>query len=203
MYSSAKRVYFKECVFTVNKNVYEPAEDSFLFGENLQVKAGTRVLDMGTGCGILGILAAKVARVVAVDLNPYAVRCAKGNARLNNVSGKISFIQGDLFTGLIDTPSFDVILFNAPYLPTGNSVQNSWIRYAWAGGTIGRQVIDRFISEVQRHLKPEGHVLMMQSNLAKIEETIFRFKEYNLKAKVMVEQKLPFFEKLFMIKAMR
>jgi release factor glutamine methyltransferase len=203
MHLSAKRVYFKEFVFAIDENVYEPAEDSFLFCENLQIKAGTRVLDMGTGSGILGILAAKVARVIAVDLNPYAVRCAKDNARLNNVSGKISFIQSDLFTCLNELHTFDVILFNAPYLPTGDSFMSYWIGYAWAGGAFGRQVIERFISEVPKYLNPKGHVLMMQSSLAKIEETISRFKEYNLKAKVVVELKLPFFEKLALIKAMR
>jgi release factor glutamine methyltransferase len=100
MCSSVNRVHFKDYVFVVDENVYEPAEDSFLFSENLQIEAGTRVLDMGTGCGILGIIAAKEAEVVAVDLNPYAIRCARENARINNVRSKMVFIQGDLFTFL-------------------------------------------------------------------------------------------------------
>jgi len=202
MCSSANRVHFKDYVFVVDENVYEPAEDSFLFSENLQIEAGTRVLDMGTGCGILGIIAAKEAEVVAVDLNPYAIRCARENARINNVRSKMVFIQGDLFTFLNQKLSFDVVLFNAPYLPVGDSDLDSWIGYAWAGGAIGRQVIERFISEVPKHLKPEGYVLMMQSSLANIEETICRFTEYHLKAEVVAEQKLPFFEKLALIKAM-
>jgi len=202
MCSSANRVHFEDYVFVVDENVYEPAEDSFLFSENLQIEAGTRVLDMGTGCGILGIIAAKEAEVVAVDLNPYAIRCARENARINNVRSKMVFIQGDLFTFLNQKLSFDVVLFNAPYLPVGDSDLDSWIGYAWAGGAIGRQVIERFISEVPKHLKPEGYVLMMQSSLANIEETICRFTEYHLKAEVVAEQKLPFFEKLALIKAM-
>ena len=81
-----KRVHFGNYVFNVWENVYEPAEDSFLFAENLDVEKGAQVLDVGTGCGMLGILAAeKAGNVVAVDLNPYAVRCAKENAALNNV----------------------------------------------------------------------------------------------------------------------
>ena len=199
---SANSVHFKDYVFVVDENVYKPAEDSFLFSENLQIEAGTRVLDMGTGCGILGIIAAKEAEVVAVDLNPYAIRCARENARINNVRSKMVFIQGDLFTFLNQKLSFDVVLFNAPYLPVGDSDLDSWIGYAWAGGAIGRQVIERFISEVPKHLKPEGYVLMMQSSLANIEETICRFTEYHLKAEVVAEQKLPFFEKLALIKAM-
>ena len=44
-----------------SEDVYEPAEDSFLFAENLDVEKGAQVLDVGTGCGILGILAAEKA----------------------------------------------------------------------------------------------------------------------------------------------
>jgi release factor glutamine methyltransferase len=74
---SAKRVYFGDYVFNVWENVYEPAEDSFLFAENFKVQEAEAVLDLGTGCGILGILAAeKASAVVAVDVNPFAVRCA-------------------------------------------------------------------------------------------------------------------------------
>ena len=84
-----KRVHFENYVFNVWENVYEPAEDSFLFAENLDVEKGAKVLDVGTGCGMLGILAAEKAdHVVAVDLNPYAVGCAKENAKLNNAGGK-------------------------------------------------------------------------------------------------------------------
>jgi release factor glutamine methyltransferase len=140
MPSQTKKVYFGNCVFNVWENVYEPAEDSFLFAENLDVKEGERVLDMGTGCGILGIIAArkKASEVVAVDVNPYAVRCAKQNAKLNNARSKMTFVQSDLFAPLNEKVMFDVILFNAPYLPADESEEDSWIKHAWAAGITGR-----------------------------------------------------------------
>ena len=202
MPSSAKRVYFGNYVFVVDENVYEPAEDSFLFAENLKVKAGERVLDMGTGCGILSILAAEKANaVVAVDVNPYAVRCAKENAALNNVRGKMAFVQGDLFAPLNEKATFDVILFNAPYLPVDASEADSWIGRAWAGGAKGRQVIDRFISEVPKHLKRTGRAFLMQSTLANVDETLRRFKECHLNAGVVADRALPFFEPATLIEA--
>jgi release factor glutamine methyltransferase len=197
-----KRVYYGNYMFFVDENVYEPAEDSFLFAENFQVEAGATVLDLGTGCGILGILAAEKARaVVAADVNPYAVRCAKENAEFNNVRGKIGFVQGDLFTWLSPKTKFDAILFNAPYLPVDKGEADSWIGRAWAGGVSGRQVIDRFISEVSRHLKLTGHVFLMQSTLADIDETVRRFADCHLTARVVAECALPFFETVVLIEA--
>jgi release factor glutamine methyltransferase len=204
MPSSAKRVYFDDYVFVVDENVYAPAEDSFLFAENLEVEAGESVLDMGTGCGILGILAAKKARdVVAVDVNPYAVRCTKENASVSNVRSKMAFVQGDLFTWLSEKATFDVILFNAPYLPADAREADSWIGRAWVGGVTGRLVIDRFLSGVPKHLKRTGRVLLMQSTLANVDETVRRFAECHLNAEVVADCALPFFETVVLIEARR
>jgi release factor glutamine methyltransferase len=202
MHSRAKRVYYGDYMFFVDENVYEPAEDSFLFADNFKVEAGDVVLDLGTGCGILGILAAKKARAVLMtDVNPYAVRCAKENAEFNDVRGEMAFVQCELFACLSEKIMFDTIFFNAPYLPVEKDEAGSWIARAWVGGISGRQVIDRFISEVPRHLKWAGRVFLMQSTLANVGETMRRFKDYHLKAGVVAKRALPFFETMVLIEA--
>src|SRR5271157_3980952 len=113
-----KRAYFGKLVFDVSENVYEPAEDSFLFAENLDIEKDAEILDVGAGCGILGTLAEEKGGIVlAVDLNPYAVRFAKENSTVNNVRNKMAFMQASLLTALNENARFDLILFNAPYLP--------------------------------------------------------------------------------------
>jgi ribosomal protein L11 methyltransferase len=54
-----------------------------------------KILDLGTGTGILALAAAKLgARVLAVDLNPLAARTARGNVRLNRLERKVLVVQG-------------------------------------------------------------------------------------------------------------
>ena len=202
MQSPVRRVHFGKYVFDVWENVYEPAEDSFLFAENLEVEKGSSVIDLGAGCGMLGVIAAERARgVLSVDLNPFAVRCARANSLLNKVEGKMAFVQADLFTAFDENAKFDLILFNAPYLPAVEGEAETWIGRAWAGGVNGRQVIDRFISQVGLHLDADGRVLLMQSTLANVEETVFRFGAHRLKASVKAERALPFFETLTLVEA--
>jgi len=202
MPSSSKKVFFGDYVFHVTENVYEPAEDSFLFAENLPVATGDRVVDMGTGCGILGVIAAtKADEVVAVDINPYAVRCAKENAELNHVAEKMSFVQGDLFSSMRTGERFDLVLFNAPYLPSDDEDEDSWLARSWTGGVSGRNVIDRFISGAPKHLEPNGEILLVQSTLSDVEETLSRFAGSRLGAEVVASQILPLFEQIVLIRA--
>ena len=92
MKSLRKQVFYDDFTFQVFKDVYEPAEDTFLVANCLVqiVKEGDMLLDIGTGCGILAIIAAKKAKkLIATDLNPHAVKCARLNAKNNGVSQKV------------------------------------------------------------------------------------------------------------------
>jgi len=198
----AKKVFFGKYVFDVWENVYEPAEDSFLFARNLLVQENSIVLDMGTGCGILGIIAAEQAsEVVAVDINPYAIRCAKENARCNKVLNKMIFLQGNLFAPIREEVKFDMILFNAPYLPSVQVDAENWLERAWSGGLNGRQIIDRFICEAPKHLEKNGCVLLMQSTLSNVDETLEKFEGRSLRTEIVAKCSLPFFETLVLIRA--
>jgi release factor glutamine methyltransferase len=202
MLSSSKRISFGDFLFDVWENVYEPAEDSFLFAENLKVMSDDVVLDMGAGCGILGIIAAeKAAEVAAVDINPYAIKCARANAHLNNVERKMFFVQGDLFAPFKTGELFSLILFNAPYLPSRRAEVSSWLSRAWDGGVDGRRVIDPFIFEASRHLKANGQVLLLQSTLSNADETLQKFKKQGFRTDIVAERALPFFETILVIKA--
>ncbi|NIP67594.1 ribosomal RNA small subunit methyltransferase A [Candidatus Bathyarchaeota archaeon] len=192
-------ISFGDCTLLVSNDVYTPAEDTFLIAQNLEVGNGDMVLDMGTGCGILAVLAAKRAqRVVAVDVNPHAIECARINAKQNQGLEKMDIRLGDLFTPVKEGERFDVILFNPPYLPSKTS--ETWIEKAWSGGPTGRELIDRFISEASLYLRGGGRIYMIQSSLSNIDETIQRLEKAGFRAYIAAEMKVAF-ERIVLIKA--
>jgi len=196
-----KKVYFKDYVFMVDEHVYEPAEDSFLLAEKMTVTEDDAVLDMGTGCGILAVLAAEKAKsVVAVDINPYAIECAIKNAEMNGA--KIDFRHGDLFQPIKQNKRFSLILFNSPYLPSEPDEERSWIGKAWAGGSNGRKLIDRFVMDAPNFLAAGGRIQLVQSSLSDVNRTIQMFSERSLQAMVVAQVKVAF-ERIVLVEAKR
>lgn len=201
MRSWRKHAFHSNLAFCVLEHVYEPAEDSFLMADNLLINEGETVLDMGTGCGILAILAARKARkVVAVDINPHAVICAKLNVRIHDFRDKIDVRLGDLFQPIKKKERFDLIVFNAPYLPSSSNDRKSWLDRAWDGGPTGLQLINRFLSEMSQHLEKDGRVLLVQSSLSDLNETMGRLGKLGLRSEIIAERKVAF-ETIFVIQA--
>lgn len=158
---------------------------------------------MGTGCGVLGILAAKKAKkVIAVDSNPHAVRCAKINAKVNKVADKMDIRLGDLLQPIKQDERFTLILFNSPYLPSSPDEEKTWIGRAWAGGPTGRQLIDHFIAEAPRYLGENGRILLVQSSLSNVEETLNKLGETGLDIRTLSEKRF-MFETIVLIEARR
>jgi len=198
---SYKLLEYEGYTFRVFNNVYEPAEDTFLLADNLDSRSDDVVLDMGTGCGILAVLIASNARrVVAVDVNPHAVRCARVNGGINEVSKKINVIQGDLFEPIKEDEIFNLILFNAPYLPVKENERTEWIDYAWVGGEKGRTIIDRFILSAPRYLKTDGRILLVQSTLSDVDETLEKLNSQGLNTSIVGQTKVAF-ETITLIRA--
>ena len=120
------------------------------------VKGGERVLDIGTGSGILAIAALKLGAASAegVDIDPVAVRTAGENAALNGVQDKLTVLVGDLSDKASGT--YDII--------TANIVANAILSLAPAvpglmaeGATfIASGIIDSRKDEVIAGLKKAG-----------------------------------------------
>lgn len=80
----------------------------------VDIQPGQRVLDLGCGCGIVGIWAAlSGAEAVLTDIDPRAIACARRNAEKNQATGCL-FQESDGFRQVTET-GFDWILSNPPY----------------------------------------------------------------------------------------
>jgi release factor glutamine methyltransferase len=87
---------------------------------------GKSFLELGCGCGIISILAAKKgAQVTATDINEVALEALAKNAADNAVP--IEILPSDLFENLTQK-TFDVIVINPPYYPKSpaNMAENAW-----------------------------------------------------------------------------
>lgn len=81
---------------------------------------GLRVVDVGTGCGILALVAARGgAAVTAIDINPIAVRCAKANVERNGLGPLVEVVESDVFAQVRPEATFDLVITNPPFFARG------------------------------------------------------------------------------------
>jgi release factor glutamine methyltransferase len=140
----------------VPAGVFPPAPMSQLLGRALldEVRATDRVLDVGTGCGVNAVLAARTAvDVTAVDLNPAAVEAARRNASSHDVADRVVVREGDLFDGL--DGRFDLVVFDPPF---------RWFAPAdlldAAITDEGYRTLGRFVAELPDRLAAGGRALV-------------------------------------------
>lgn len=145
--------------------VYEPQEDSYLLQKFVREHAKGVVLDMGTGTGIQAIEAfksRKTKKIFGVDIDPKALIWVK-EKYFSKKYKKIVWLQSDLFSAFKEKKwrhAFDTIIFNAPYLPTGEFEPDIDLE----GGKEGHEVIERFISQANNYLKMGGKILLAFSS---------------------------------------
>ncbi len=191
-------VEYFEVKISLCEMVYQPAEDTLLLARFINPTPGEVVLDMGTGTGLLGLIAAKkAARVVGLDINSKAVGCARLNARLNGIEN-FEARRSDLFEKVSE--SFDTVLFNPPYLPTEPLEPVDCYSRAWDGGVRGRAVVERFLGGVKEHLNPGGWIFILGSSLSGYEDTMSFLISEGFDVSVVGRQKLDF-EELVVISA--
>lgn len=157
--------------FRVNPSVLIPRLDTeVLADEVLKIidQKGLRnpeVLDLCTGSGALGIsIAARVpgALVTLTDASEEALHTAMGNAALNNVGRRCSFLLGDMFEALPEDKQFDIIVCNPPYIKSSLietldvEVKDHEPRMALDGGKDGLKYYRIIADEASMHLRSGG-----------------------------------------------
>ena len=169
------------------ETVYQPAADSDLLARTARkrVEAGDRALDVGTGSGYVAAeLADAGADAVGVDLSPLAVRQAADNG--------VAVVRGDLVAPFRDD-TFDLALFNPPYLPTPAEAEwDDWMEHALSGGEDGRRLVDPFLDSVGRVLTPDGEALLLVSSLTDPDAVLTYAREQGLRGESIASEKHPY-----------
>jgi HemK-related putative methylase len=170
--------------------VYEPSDDSFFFAGFLTnyVKKNkpSSFLDIGCGSGILAKTVSKFFKktdILCVDINPAAVSATR----------LIGFkaIKSNLFSKVPKNKKFDLITFNAPYLPEAeNEPEDS--KLITTGGKNGDEISLKFLEQAKEHLTDNGKILLLISSLTPLDK-INKFSP-----KILIKKNL-FFEKLLIL----
>lgn len=141
-------------------------------------------LDLGTGSGIQSlVLAERGFRVVAVDLNDEAVRCARANALINRLEHRIEVLEGDLY-GPLDGRPFDLVVFNPPFFQgqPGSRFELSWR---------SRDVLPRFAQGLRAALAAGGQGIVIWSSHEPERSLLAPLGEAGLATRVLHRRRLP------------
>ncbi|QNF95517.1 class I SAM-dependent methyltransferase [Janibacter sp. YB324] len=115
--------------------------------------------DLGTGTGVLAVVLAQrgVERVVATDINPRAVACARDNAQRLGVGDRVEAVEADLYPD----GRADLVVCNPPWLPGEPTSDLEAGIY-----DPGSDMLRRFLSGLAEHLEPGGEGWLVISDLA-------------------------------------
>ena len=165
--------------------------------DNDSSNSSSNIVEIGTGSGcVLTYMAmmmrdAKVTSVncIGIDINTKAVDMAKATAANNNVNVEVTcndFSDSYMtrYNGLVD-----ILIFNPPYVPTSDDELGSdGIEAAWAGGTDGRVVIDKFLPIVSRLLSPKGRFYLVVVEENKPKQIINEMTNQGLKGEIVLKR---------------
>ncbi|MBI5389497.1 50S ribosomal protein L11 methyltransferase [Candidatus Woesearchaeota archaeon] len=129
-----------------------------------ELVSGKVVTDMGTGCGIQGIVAALLGaqKVYMADIDMGAVANAQLNVIHHDLEKKCEVFQGDLFANYGTRPKSQVQIFNHPYFSAEPIAGKDWTRMM-LGGT---ELLGRYLAEVPLYSTPDCRYILSWLPLA-------------------------------------
>ncbi len=151
----------------VSEAVFKPSTVSSLIAQIMEVEEGDTVIDVGCGCGVLSIIAAKLGagHVHAVDVSPDVVKVGTANAKEHGVADRITFYQGDLFEPLPKGLKADLIIGDVSGIPDQLAAESGWFPDGKGGGPSGAELPLRMLREAKQWLKDNGRLLLPTGSL--------------------------------------
>jgi len=147
------------------KKGYRFSIDTVLLGQFVRIRKNEKVIDLGTGCGILPLLLSQNAKAnsfVGVEIQRDLTECAEKNVLLNHLEDRISILKQDFreLKTIFPQGSFDVVLSNPPYREYRTGRINPSIDKAIARHEIKGKLED-LISIASYLLPPKGRCYLI------------------------------------------
>lgn len=156
--------------------------DAVLLSGFAHAKKGDKVLDLGTGTGIIPILMeakTEAAHLTGLEIQEESADMARRSVALNGLSEKIAIVTGDIKEAgsLFASASFDVITCNPPYMIGQHGLTNPEAPKAIARHEI-LCTLEDVVSQAAKLLKPGGHFYLVHRpfRLAEIMTTMSYYK---------------------------
>ena len=152
------------------------------------IQPGSRVLDLGTGTGIIPILLSartKAAQLTGLEIQAECAEMARRSVQLNDLGDRVEIVTGDLkdVPSLYAKGSFDAVTCNPPYMPVGAGLKNP----AGPLAVARHEVLCSFedIAAAAAHvLKPGGHLCLVHRPF-RLPELFETLKDHRLEPKEM------------------
>lgn len=160
--------------------------DAVLLSGFCNVATGDRVLDLGTGTGVIPILLAaktKAAQLIGVEIQEESADMARRSVEYNKLTERVSIIHGDLkgVETLIDRHSFDVVVSNPPYMKVGSGAAGEFSAKAVARHEL-EMSLDDCIRAAAYALKFGGKLYMVHRP-TRLADIIYTLRTHKLEPK--------------------
>ena len=169
-----------------NTNKFCFGMDAVLLSSFAKANEGDKVIDLGTGTGIIPILIVaktKVKKITAFEIQKESADMAKNSVALNNMSDRIEVVNESLesIEKILSPQSVNVVISNPPYMKKSGSVENSSEKIAIARHEI-KCTLQSVIKAAAYVLKPNGRFYMIHKP-ERLSEIINDGIKYNLEVK--------------------
>ncbi|HEY4484952.1 MAG TPA: 50S ribosomal protein L11 methyltransferase [Nitrospiria bacterium] len=173
--------------------VFVPTTTSELIADQISVRPGETVIDLGCGSGFFAVLAAKMGakRVFALDLHKEACDLTRRNAALNGVADRVDCRQGDLFSSLNGLAA-DMIINDVSGVADALARCSGWFPDPVpTGGPDGAEPTVRMFQSVRNHLAPKGRLIFPVISLANEQRILDASHRAFTDIRLVCEKRLP------------
>jgi tRNA1Val (adenine37-N6)-methyltransferase len=167
-----------------SKTGYRFSIDAILLSQFVTIKRGDRIVDLGTGCGIIPLillLTRPVGQTFGLEIQKDLADQAARNAVLNGYENRIGVILGDIKHPPFSASSADVVTCNPPYRPKNSGRINPHLQRAIARHEMLAS-LDDILNAACRTLRAKGRLAMVYPAV-RLVEVLVRMRGFNLEPK--------------------